>query len=317
MSKTILITGGTGTFGSRLINTISKNKNFKKIIIFSRDETKQFDLKQKYSSNKDFFNKLRFFIGDVRDKERIHKALKGVDIVVHSAALKHISATEYNPDECIKTNILGSQNLIDSCVISNVKKCLLISTDKAVNPVNLYGATKLCAEKLFISANYLGLSKTKFSVLRYGNVFESRGSIFEIIKRKKDIKITDPNMTRFHLSQNEAINCSILSLQNMIGGEIFVPKLKSYRLGHLLKIYKDKKFSLIGKQRGEKIHESLISNDESMNIFENKKFYILTNNKNYKKMKKIVIQNYNSGTASSLLNISEFKKILKKNNEIS
>ncbi len=316
MLKTILITGGTGTFGSKLLKTISKNNNFKKIIIFSRDETKQFDLKQKYSPNKKFFNKLRFFIGDVRDKERIYKALKGVDIVVHSAALKHINATEYNPDECIKTNILGSQNLIDSCVNSNVKKCLLISTDKAVNPVNLYGATKLCAEKLFVSANYLGLSKTKFSVLRYGNVFESRGSIFEILKRKNNIKITDPNMTRFHLTQDEAINCSFSSLHNMIGGEIFVPKLKSYRLGHLLKIYQDKKFSFIGKQRGEKIHESLISNDESMNIFEDKKFYILTNDSKYKKMKKTLIQNYNSSLASNLLNISELKKILKANNEI-
>jgi FlaA1/EpsC-like NDP-sugar epimerase len=317
MSKSLLITGGTGTFGTNFLKYEKLRNYYNRIIIFSRDESKQFELKKKFSIDKKFFKKLRFFLGDVRDKDRLTRAVKNIDDVIHAAALKHVASTEYNPDESLKTNVFGTMNLIDSCIAEKVKKILLISTDKAVSPVNLYGATKLCAEKLFMSANAISGKDSKFSILRYGNVYSSRGSLFEILNSKDNINITDPNMTRFHISKKNAIENSFFVLKNMKGNEIFIPKLRSYKLSYITEIFKKKKFKIIGAQRGEKIHESLISGDENLNIFENKKFYILSSSKNYLTYKKSRINlPYTSSSKKDLMNIAEFKQVLKTVNEI-
>jgi len=311
-NKSLLITGATGTFGTQVLEKIQKNNFFKKIIIFSRDENKQFYLQNQFSKDKKFFKKLRFFIGDVRDKERLIKAFREVDYVLHAAALKHVLAMEYNPEECIKTNILGTQNVIECSINAKVKKCLLISTDKAVSPINLYGATKLCAEKLFLSANFYGMKKTIFSILRYGNVSGSRGSLFEIMENDKNINITSPNMTRFHITKKEAISHAINCLDKMIGGEIFIPISRSYKLSHIMRIYDDKKYSIIGKKRGEKLHESLISEAEDLNIFYEKNLYILFGNKKYKKLKPTKINlPFSSNDKKNIYSYSELKKILK------
>lgn len=311
-NKSLLITGATGTFGTNVLEQLKRKNNLKKIIIFSRDENKQFYLQNKLSSDKKFFKKLRFFIGDVRDKERLSKAFKEVDYVLHAAALKHVLAMEYNPEECIKTNILGTQNVIDCSIEAKVKKCLLISTDKAVSPINLYGATKLCAEKLFLSANFYGMKRTIFSVLRYGNVSGSRGSLFEIMQNNNNINITSPNMTRFHITKKEAISHSINCLDRMIGGEIFIPISRSYRLSNIMKIYNNKKYKIIGKKTGEKLHECLISEAEDMNIFYEKNLYILYREQKYKKLKKIKINlPFSSNDEKNIYTYSELKKILK------
>ena len=311
MQKHLLITGGTGTFGKNFLEFCRKKNLFSKIIIFSRDESKQFYLKKKYFSYKNFSKKLRFFIGDIRDADRLNRAMNGVDCVIHAAAMKQVGSTEYNPDECVKTNINGTSNVIEGSIKNSVKKILLISSDKAVSPVNLYGATKLCAEKLFLSANSIAGKNSTFSVIRYGNVYASRGSLFEIIDKNYVIEITDPNMTRFHLLPIKAIKDSYFALKNMKGSEIFVPKIKSYRLGDVMKIFRNKKFKIIGKQKGEKMHESLISDDESLNIFENKKFFILSSKSTYKGYKKSSIKkNYNSSSKDYLMNIDEFSKTL-------
>ena len=311
-NKSLLITGATGTFGTNVLEQLKRKNNLKKIIIFSRDENKQFYLQNKLSSDKKFFKKLRFFIGDVRDKERLSKAFKEVDYVLHAAALKHVLAMEYNPEECIKTNILGTQNVIDCSIEAKVKKCLLISTDKAVSPINLYGATKLCAEKLFLSANFYGMKRTIFSVLRYGNVSGSRGSLFEIMENNNNINITSPNMTRFHITKKEAISYSINCLDRMIGGEIFIPISRSYKLSNIMKIYNNKKYKIIGKKTGEKLHECLISEAEDMNIFYEKNLYILYREQKYKKLKKIKINlPFSSNDEKNIYTYSELKKILK------
>ena len=311
-NKSLLITGATGTFGTNVLEQLKRKNNLKKIIIFSRDENKQFYLQNKLSSDKKFFKKLRFFIGDVRDKERLSKAFKEVDYVLHAAALKHVLAMEYNPEECIKTNILGTQNVIDCSIEAKVKKCLLISTDKAVSPINLYGATKLCAEKLFLSANFYGMKRTIFSVLRYGNVSGSRGSLFEIMQNNNNINITSPNMTRFHITKKEAISYSINCLDRMIGGEIFIPISRSYKLSNIMKIYNNKKYKIIGKKTGEKFHECLISEAEDMNIFYEKNLYILYREQKYKKLKKIKINlPFSSNDEKNIYTYSELKKILK------
>ena len=232
-NKTLLITGGTGTFGVNFIKYLIDNKiNFKKIIIFSRDEFKQFNLQNSF--DKKILNKLRFFLGDIRDKERLKSAFKDVDIIIHAAALKQVPAAEYNPIEFIKTNILGAQHIVEAAIEANVKKVVSLSTDKACSPINLYGATKLCADKLFISANNIkGDDNIAFSVVRYGNVFGSRGSVFhefEKQKKKKLIKITHKDMTRFNIFIEDAIKMVLWSCKNCIGGEILVPKLKSFKV---------------------------------------------------------------------------------------
>ena len=268
-NKTILITGGTGSFGNAFVKYSVKNNLFKKIIIFSRDEMKQWFMKEKYKKYK---QKLRFFIGDVRDYRRLEKSLIDVDYVIHAAATKIVPTAEYDPFECVKTNVIGAMNVIDACINKNVVKVLALSTDKACNPINLYGSTKLASDKLFISANhYSAKFNTKFSVMRYGNVIGSRGSVvpffLEMKKNKKSIPVTNIEMTRFMISLEDAVKASLVSVKEMIGGEIFVQKCPSIKIIDLAKaISNDVK--IIGKKPGEKINEMMIDSNESENTFE-------------------------------------------------
>ena len=271
-NKSILVTGGTGSFGRAFSNHIMKKyKNIKKLIIFSRDELKQHEMAKTFS--KKDLQKLRFFIGDVRDKERLKMALEDVDILIHAAALKQVPTAEYNPHEYIKTNILGAQNIVEACLDTKVKKVIALSTDKAAAPINLYGATKLCSDKLFAAANNLkGKKKISFSMVRYGNVLGSRGSILkEFIKQSKKgkINITDKSMTRFNISLEDAIKMVEWSIKNSLGGEIFVPKLKSFKITDFAKAICPKcKLVTIGVRPGEKIHEEMITSSDSYYTFD-------------------------------------------------
>ena len=263
--KTILITGGTGSFGKRCCLELLKNRNPAKIIILSRDELKQSDM----ATNPAFKSeKIRYFIGDVRDKERLMRAMTDVDIVIHAAALKQVPAAEYNPHEFIKTNINGAMNVVDAAISTGVKKVVALSTDKAVNPINLYGATKLCSDKVFISANnYSGKRGTRFSVVRYGNVIGSRGSVVPLFLKQKEtgtLTLTKPEMTRFVLMLGDGVNFALKSVEDMTGGEIFIPKIPSCSLGNLAKaIAPEAKIKEIGLRPGEKLHEALVPADEA------------------------------------------------------
>jgi UDP-N-acetylglucosamine 4,6-dehydratase len=277
-NKVIFITGGTGTFGNKITEVLLNNYNPKKIIIFSRDEFKQHNMKQIFSENK--YNNIRYFIGDIRDYDRLLSATKDVDIIFHAAAMKQVDTIEYNPFEAIKTNIYGTENVIKAAIANNVKKVIAVSTDKCVSPVNLYGATKLCLEKIIIHANIMsGSSGPIFSVLRYGNVFNSRGSVVPIFLQQKNDKIftiTDEKMTRFTLSIDNAINFVLNCASIMIGGEIFVPKLESYNILQLAKcIDSTAIFKIIGKRPGEKLHESMISSSESYKTIIKDHYYIV------------------------------------------
>ena len=325
-NKTILITGGTGTFGSSLLSYIINNYKPKKIIIFSRDEFKQFHLAEKLKHHKNF-NKIRFFLGDVRDYERLLIAFKNVDFVIHAAALKYVDIAEYNPIEFVKTNILGSQNISLAAIETGVKKVMLLSTDKAVNPVNLYGSTKLVAEKLITASNtYAIKGKTKLSVVRYGNVFNSRGSVipkFMSLKdNNKNLPVTDKNMTRFFLTVHNSIKFVINCFDIMEGGEIFIPKCKTIKIVDLAKaISKKSKILTVGIRPGEKIHESLISKDESAFIIEFKNFYCLISRGNSKSHKKYFSNKFGKGKLvkpfdyssnnNDFLSIKDIEKILR------
>ena len=283
-NKSILITGGTGSFGNYFIKEILSKSKPKKIIIFSRDEFKQYLMENSNSLIKKNENIVRFFVGDVRDKDRLNFALgHDVDYVIHAAALKQVPTCEYNPFEAVKTNILGAQNVIDACMSSNVKKVIALSTDKAASPVNLYGATKLTSDKLFVSANYYkGKKDIKFSVVRYGNVMGSRGSViplFHSLKNKKYIPITDKHMTRFNITLSESAKFVTSCFNMMWGGELFVPKLSSYKITDLLKaISPNSKPNIIGIRPGEKLHEEMITQADSHNTIEfNDYFAILPN----------------------------------------
>ena len=262
-NKSILITGATGSFGKCFVKEILKEKyKFKRIIIFSRDELKQFEMEKEFSIKK--YKSLRYFIGDIRDKNRLKSAFEDVDIVIHAAALKQVPAAEYNPTEYIETNIVGAKNIIEVSLEKKVKKVIALSTDKAVSPINLYGATKLCSDKLFIAANnFKGKKNISFSVVRYGNVLGSRGSVVPFFKNfngKNFFPITDLNMTRFSLTIEEGVSFVIKSLYMSIGGEIFVPKIPSYKIKDLAQaINPYAKLKIIGIRPGEKIHEDLIS----------------------------------------------------------
>ena len=275
-NKVILITGGTGSFGKKFIDIVLNNFDPKKIIIYSRDELKQFNLSNKLKKYK---KKLRFFIGDVRDYNRLLFATKGVDILIHAAALKHVATAEYNPFEFIKTNVIGTQNVITAAIENNLEKVISLSTDKASSPINLYGATKLTADKLIVSANYYkGKIKTKFSVVRYGNVFGSRGSVVTQILRAKNkiFYLTDESMTRFTITLNESVLFVMECLKNMWGGEIFVPKIPSYKLKDLINSFSfDFKIVKTGLRPGEKIHEEMISNNDALSTIELKNYYVI------------------------------------------
>ncbi len=316
-NKTILVTGATGSFGQRFIKKIIEDYgSIKKLIIFSRDEFKQLQMRDHPTFNRN--KKLRYFLGDVRDKDRLKQAFEGVDIIVHAAALKQVPAAEYNPQEYIKTNINGAQNIIEAAIDNNVSKVLSLSTDKAVAPINLYGATKLCSDKLFLAANNIkGSKKISFSVLRYGNVMMSRGSVIPIFLNVKNDKfpITDRRMTRFSITLDQSIEASIKALKNSMGGEIFIPKLKSYKIIDLVKaISKTGKINDVGIRQGEKLDEELISKGETADIYSSKDFFIICNspNKIYKKKYKKVTNNFSYNSSNSgFYNINQLQNIIK------
>jgi len=326
--KNILITGGTGSFGKKFVEIILKKFNPRKLIIYSRDEQKQFQMQQKWKESSES-PIIRYFIGDVRDLERLKFATLGVDIVIHAAALKHVPMAEYNPFEAVKTNILGAQNVIDATIQNNVKKVIALSTDKASSPTNLYGATKLTSDKLFIAANnYKGSKNIKFSVVRYGNVMGSRGSVIPFfLKMKKNniLPITDKRMTRFNITLEESVKFVISCLNKMWGGEIFVPKIPSYRILDLAKSISPKaKIKFIGLRPGEKLHEEMISKNDSINTIEYNNHFIVTSSsqfinwdkKKYMKLNKFGKNcaedfSYNSGTNNNFLKIDQLRKLIK------
>ena len=326
-NKKILITGGTGSFGQALTKKILKDfPKVKRLVIYSRDEFKQFKMSENFNLKSEQ-EILRFFLGDVRDKERLKIALNDIDIVIHAAALKQVPAAEYNPLEFIKTNVLGAQNVVESCLLNNVHSVVALSTDKAAAPINLYGATKLCSDKLFVAANNIrGKKKIKFSVVRYGNVAGSRGSVMPLFlsqKKNKELKITDKNMTRFNISLTQGVDTVLWSLKNMIGGEIIVPKLPSYRIMDLAKaISPNIKLKFIGKRPGEKIHEEMITPSDSGNTIDVGKFYLIlpSNNindlsnfkKRYKKIRFLNNFSYSSDNNKHFLKVNELKQIISK-----
>ena len=313
--KIVLITGGTGSFGQRFIEIMLKRYKPKKIIVFSRDEYKQFLMKKKFNSPC-----LRYFIGDIRDPERLHRAFHGVDIVIHAAALKQVPSLEYNPFEAVKTNILGAENVINAALDNGIKKVLALSSDKAVNPINLYGASKLCADKLFVAGNaYSGDIKTKFSVVRYGNVFNSRGSVIPFFREQKSkgvLTITDKRMTRFWITLRQGVDFVLNCLDIMQGGEIFIPKIPSMKIADLAKaIAPGCKHKIIGIRPGEKLHEVLVPEDESHNAVESKNMYVILTpfqtwkaKRNYKKVKDGF--RYSSNTNTEWLTVEDLGKML-------
>lgn len=278
-NKSILITGGTGSLGKALTKHIlTKYPSVKKLIIFSRDEQKQFQMAQEYPESN--YPQVRFFIGDVRDKERIKRALKGVNYVIHAAAMKHVPIAEYNPDECIKTNVNGAQNMVDACLETGVERVVALSTDKACAPINLYGATKLTSDKLFVAANNIkGTNPIRFSVVRYGNVMGSNGSVipFFINKRKEGkLPITDPNMTRFNISLQGGVDMVMHALEYAWGGEIFVPKIPSYKITDVAEaIGPECEQIVVGIRPGEKIHEEMITPSDSFYTYDLGKYYVI------------------------------------------
>ncbi|MEY2357598.1 UDP-N-acetylglucosamine 4,6-dehydratase (inverting) [Lysinibacillus capsici] len=273
-NKTILVTGGTGSFGKKFIHK-ALTMGVKKIIVFSRDELKQYEMKQEFNDNR-----LRFFIGDVRDQERLHRAFDGVDIVIHAAAMKHVDACEYNPFEAVKTNIQGAQNIIEAAIDCGVEKVIALSTDKACAPVNLYGATKLASDKLFVAANaYVGEKKTRFAVVRYGNVVGSRGSVVPFFKKIKEtgiLPVTDERMTRFWITLDQGVQFVLDNLERMHGGEIFVPKIPSMKVIDLAQaIAPECEIKVIGIRPGEKLHEAMIMEDDARHTVEFDDYYVI------------------------------------------
>ena len=277
-NKSILITGGTGSFGKHFILTVIKHYKPRKLIVFSRDELKQYEMQQKFSSTE--YDCMRYFIGDVRDLERLRYAMEDVDIVIHAAALKHVPVAEYNPFEAVKTNILGSQNVIDAAISAGVKRVVALSTDKAAAPINLYGATKLASDKLFIAANnYSGGHDIKFSVVRYGNVMGSRGSVIPFFlecQKTGVLPITDERMTRFNITLQEGVDFVLKSLEKMWGAELFVPKIPSYRITDVAKaINGECKLDIVGIRPGEKLHEEMITTTDSLNTIDFQNYYVI------------------------------------------
>lgn len=323
--KTILITGGTGSFGKKFLEMIFANYNPKKVIIYSRDEYKQSVMRTEYADKVDI-SKVRFFIGDVRDRERLYRAFEGVDYVIHAAAMKQVPTCEYNPMEAIKTNIHGAQNVINAALDKGVKKVVALSTDKAVNPINLYGGTKLVSDKLFIAANaYSGKGGTVFSVVRYGNVAGSRGSVIPIWKKiiangGKELGVTDMRMTRFWITLKEGVELVFKALSESRGGETYISKIPSFYIKDLAKaMLPDCTIEEIGIREGEKLHEVMVTRDDSRLTYEYEKHYIIYPNFDWKNPKDILpggklVEDgfeYNSGTNKQWLSTEELKEALK------
>jgi len=319
-NKTILITGGTGSFGKKATETILKNYEPEKIIIFSRDELKQYEMNQTFHVDK---YPMRYFIGDVRDKERLHRAFHDVDYVIHAAALKQVPAAEYNPFEAVKTNVIGAQNVIDVAIDQKVKKVIALSTDKAANPVNLYGATKLCSDKLFIAGNsYVGHDHSIFSVVRYGNVIGSRGSVIPYFIMQKEtgvFHITDSRMTRFWITLEQGVDFVMKCLDVMVGGELFVPKIPSMNIMDLAKaICSECRTDIIGIRPGEKLHEVMVTKDDARNTVEFENYYVIKSAFRFfderfdgDKCKPVPEDfEYNSNTNSQWLSVDEIREMI-------
>ena len=331
-NKTVLITGGTGSFGKQFTGELLANYDFKKIIILSRDEFKQ-DLMRKEFTLKygpEKMKRIRFFIGDIRDKDRLKRAFKGVDIIIHAAAMKQVPACEYNPTEAIKTNIIGAMNIIDAALDEGVEKVVALSTDKAVNPINLYGGTKLVSDKLFVSANaYSGANGTKFALVRYGNVSGSRGSVIlffgDLIKAGADeLPVTDERMTRFWMTLDKAVRLVMMAVEKMTGGETFVYKNPSYKVVDICKaMAPDAKIKIIGIREGEKIHEVMITKDDSRYTYDYGEYYIIYPNFEWFDFEKsfkpggVSIEDgfeYHSGNNSEWLSVEDIRRLIKEYN---
>lgn len=323
--KSILVTGGTGSFGKKFVEIVLKRyPDVKKIIVYSRDELKQFEMSQLFPESK--YPAMRYFIGDVRDGERMRRACEGVDVIIHAAALKQVPAAEYNPMECIKTNIIGAENVINAAMDCGVSDVIALSTDKAAAPINLYGATKLCSDKLFVAANnFKGARDLRFSVVRYGNVMGSRGSVipFFLEKRKSGVlPITHNEMTRFNISLEEGVNLVLFAYENALGGEIFVPKIPSYRISELAQaIGPNCKTEIVGIRPGEKIHEEMITQSDSFFTADVGRYFVIlpqTPSWSYdeyfttrKAVKVPVGFQYNSGTNDEWLTVEQLRDLIR------
>ena len=322
--KSILITGGTGSFGHKFVEVVLNRYKPRKLIIFSRDELKQYEMAQKFSPAD--HPSLRYFIGDVRDVDRLEMAMHDVDYVVHAAALKHVPVAEYNPFECIRTNVHGAENVVNAALRSRVQKVVALSTDKAVNPINLYGASKLASDKIFIAANNLsGAGATRFSVVRYGNVLGSRGSVIPFFRRliaegASQLPITDPAMTRFWITLSEGVEFVLRRLEDMVGGEVFVPKVRSMRVTDLAKaIAPHMTYNIVGIRPGEKLHEMLISIDDARLTWETADRYLIEPTLNLFTRAKLVGPDftkvptnfqYSSDSNSAWLSVDELRELL-------
>lgn len=322
--KTILITGGTGSFGKAFVKTVlARHPDINRLVVYSRDELKQFEMSQQFPVNR--YRGIRYFIGDVRDLDRLRRAMEGIDVVIHAAALKQVPAAEYNPFECIKTNVLGAQNVIEACLDTGVKRVVALSTDKAAAPINLYGATKLCSDKLFVAANNIrGHHDISFVVVRYGNVMGSRGSVIPFFLEKRSsgvLPITDPGMTRFNISLQEGVDMVLWAVEHAWGGEILVPKIPSYRIADVARaIGPDCEQSIVGVRPGEKIHEEMITASDSFNTVDMGRYYaILPAGAEYslqdycnKMGAKPVEQGfcYNSGSNQHFLTVAELQDLI-------
>ena len=322
--KSILITGGTGSLGTALTRRIFKEyPKVKRVVIFSRDEQKQFQMAQEFPESK--YPAIRYFIGDIRDFSRLKRALRDVDLVIHTAAMKHVHIAEYNPMECIKTNVLGAENLINACLDTEVKKVVALSTDKAAAPINLYGATKLTSDKLFIAANNIrGRNDIDFSVVRYGNVMGSNGSVIPFFMKKKAegvLPITNPKMTRFNISLSEGVDMVLHALEHAWGGEIFVPKIPSYRITDVAEaIGPECEQKVIGIRPGEKIHEEMITSSDSFTTYDLGKYYVILPQTPFWHLSEFIKKhtakkveegfNYNSGINEYFLTVAELKKLI-------
>jgi len=324
--KSVLVTGGTGSFGKKFIQTIlSKYPSVKKVIVYSRDELKQYEMSQSFPTS--HYPQIRFFIGDVRDGARLKRACEGVDIIIHAAALKHVPIAEYNPMECINTNIFGAENVINAALDSGVQKVVALSTDKAAAPINLYGATKLCSDKLFIAANNIkGTRDLTFSVVRYGNVMGSRGSVipFFLDQRKKGVlPITHEDMTRFNITLEEGVRMVLYAIENAWGGELFVPKIPSYKITDVAEAVCPKcEKKVVGIRPGEKLHEEMITESDSLNTLDCGKYYVIIpshpiwNKDDYTKRFNAAFVKpgfkYNSGENTDWVSVDEIRDLIKK-----